>query len=429
MSVDTLHVRIVSVLFNAVTYQGDKMNTSLITALCSVGFLARFSYALARNPVLPLFALYLGAGPEAIGLAVGMSTVTGIFFKLPAGALSDIIGRRKTMLAGLCFFAIIPFAYLLVASYEALVAVRFLHGFATAIYGPVAMAVVADVAGARKGEMLSWFSSVAIMGTLAGAPVGGLLVSLLGGAQGATQTTFQVIYGVVAATGLAALLLGMRILLKDERVVSDAHSGSRFTQFVTGIKEVSGDRRVIAASAMEGVQNMSMGALEAFLPIYAVTVAGLSAFEAGILWAGQVVTTMLAKPVMGRFSDGHGRNGVIVAGVLCCAVPFAAIPLLTSFWTLLAACMVFGLGEALVTSSSAALVADLCKAKHYGTAMGVFGTIFDIGHASGPIVSGILVGMLGYGWAFGIMAALLVAAIPFFLVAMKEGPFPVSRQS
>ena len=36
-------------------------------SLCAVGFFARFSYALARNPVLPRFALYLGAGPEAIG--------------------------------------------------------------------------------------------------------------------------------------------------------------------------------------------------------------------------------------------------------------------------------------------------------------------------------------------------------------------------
>ena len=55
-------------------------------ALYTVGFFARFSYALARSPVLPLFALYLGAGPEAIGFAVGISTVTGIFFKLPSVA-------------------------------------------------------------------------------------------------------------------------------------------------------------------------------------------------------------------------------------------------------------------------------------------------------------------------------------------------------
>ena len=38
---------------------------------CYIGFLTRFSYALARNPVLPLFAAALGAGPQGIGLAVG----------------------------------------------------------------------------------------------------------------------------------------------------------------------------------------------------------------------------------------------------------------------------------------------------------------------------------------------------------------------
>src|SRR3972149_161168 len=128
------------------------------TALCTVGFFARLSYALARSPVLPLFALYLGAGPEGIGFAVGISTVTGIFFKLPSGALSDIIGRKKTMFIGLVVFAIVPFAYLFIRDYSLLIVIRFIHGFATAIYGPVSMAAVIDVAGWKKGEMLSWFS-------------------------------------------------------------------------------------------------------------------------------------------------------------------------------------------------------------------------------------------------------------------------------
>jgi MFS family permease len=390
-----------------------KMNQSLITALCSVGFLARFSYALARNPVLPLFALYLGAGPEAIGLAVGISTVTGIFFKLPAGALSDVIGRRRTMLAGLCFFAIVPFAYFFINSYSMLVVVRFLHGFATAVYGPVAMAVVADVAGERKGEMLSWFSSVAIIGTLAGAPIGGLIVSLMGGVDGATDATFNTVNAIVAVTGLASLLLGFKILLKDE-APSGTGFASRMEQFMSGIREVGGDRRVVATSAMEGVQNMTMGALEAFLPIYAVTVAGLSAFEAGLLWAVQVVVTMLAKPVMGKVSDRYGRRPLIVAGLLSCAVPFALIPHLIGFWALVPACLLFGFGEALVTASSAAMVADLCTARHYGTAMGVFGTLFDVGPASGPILGGLLVGALGYDWAFALMACVLIAVIPWF---------------
>ncbi len=386
--------------------------------LCSVAFLARFSYALARNPVLPLFALALGAGPEAIGLAVGVSTVTGVFFKLPAGALSDVIGRRRTMLAGLGFFALVPFAYLFVESYGQLVLVRFVHGFATAIYGPVAMAVVAGLAGERKGEMLSWFSSVGIIGTLAGAPVGGFILSIMSTAQGPTTLAYRTVFGVVAVTGVAALVLGARLLWQDRPEAATGGFSARLQSFRSGIREVMGDRRVLATSAMEGVQNLSMGALEAFLPVYAVTVAGFSPFEAGMLWAVQVVVTMATKPFLGRTSDSRGRLGrrlLIVAGMLCCALPFAAIPHLTGFLPLMAACLVFGLGEALVTSSSAAMVADLCRARHYGTAMGVFGTIFDLGHASGPLLGGILVGALGYRWSFGLLALVLVASVPWFL--------------
>ena len=66
------------------------------------------------------------------------------------------------------------------------------------------------------------------------------------------------------------------------------------------------------------------------------------------------------------------------------ALAFGTIPLLRDFSTLLVAAAVFGLGEAFVTSSANALVADLCQERHFGTAMGAFGTIFDIGHAAGP---------------------------------------------
>ncbi|MGD9819758.1 MAG: MFS transporter, partial [Desulfomonilaceae bacterium] len=64
---------------------------STFSGLCAVGFLARASYGLARTPVLALFAASFGVGPEAIGLAVAISTVTGVFFKMPAGVLSDVI--------------------------------------------------------------------------------------------------------------------------------------------------------------------------------------------------------------------------------------------------------------------------------------------------------------------------------------------------
>ncbi len=394
--------------------------------LCAVGFLARASYGLARTPVLALFAASLGAGPEAVGFAVAISTVTGIFFKMPAGVLSDVIGRTRTLFIGLAVFALVPFAYLFVSSYEALVVVRFFHGFATAVYGPVVMAVVVSVAGDKRGEMLSWFSSVTIMGTLVGAPLGGFLLSWLPGAQEPTLRDFHIIYGVVAAMGVGSLLIALWVMQgswdtsnsEDGRTLSDV-----WTKFRCGVKEILMDRRVLLTSNMEGIQNLSVGALEAFLPIYAVMVCGFSAFQAGLLWGVQMAVTVLSKPIMGRFSDRHGRQSILFWGMFVCAIPFALIPWFSSFSALLLLAAIFGLGEAVVTSSAAALVADFCREDQLGCAMGTFGTIFDVGHASGPLLVGFLIGIVGsstdYRIPFAIVATLLIIAAIVFRAGVK----------
>jgi MFS family permease len=392
---------------------------SPFTALCTVGFFARLSYALARSPVLPLFALYLGAGPEGIGFAVGISTVTGIFFKLPAGALSDIIGRKRTMLIGLVVFAVMPFTYLLVNDYRLLVVIRFFHGLATAIYGPVSMAVVADLAGAKKGEMLSWFSSITIIGNLLGAPLGGFILHNMANAPNPALPDFHMAYLVSGVAGMLSLFLAVGLLHNGKNGVDNKNLKGAYKRFASGISEVMSDKRIVITSGMEGLQNLTVGALEAFLPIYAVTVAGLNEFQAGLLWGVQVVVTIISKPVMGRTSDRFGRKPLIVIGMFLCAGAFGAIPLLGDFWSLMLAAVFFGLGESFVTSSSAALVADLCQEKHFGTAMGTFGTIFDIGHASGPILAGFLIARYDYLYSFWMMSALLVVAIPVFMANVK----------
>jgi len=393
---------------------------SSFTALCAVGFFARLSYSLARSPVLPLFALYLGAGPEAIGFVVGISTITGIFFKLPSGALSDIIGRRKTMLIGIFVFAVMPFAYLFVKDYHLLIAVRFVHGLATAIYGPVSMAVVADVAGTKKGEMLSWFSSITIIGNLLGAPLGGFILHAAPGAQNPSISNFHTAYLVSGFAGMMSLILALRLLKEKEAIKQNNGIKDSFKKFVSGIKEVISDKRVVIISNMEGMQNMTMGALEAFLPIYAVTVAGLNEFQAGLLWGIQVFATILSKPIMGRLSDKYERKPLITTGIILCAVSFGFIPMLKDFYLLMISAVLFGFGEAFVTSSSAALIADICKEKHFGTAMGTFGTIFDIGHASGPILAGFLITNLDYLYAFWIMSGILIISLPVFIFGVKK---------
>ncbi len=409
------------------TDDSSKHIVSTFGGLCAVGFLARASYGLARTPVLALFAASFGVGPEAIGFAVAISTVTGIFFKMPAGVLSDVIGRTRTLFIGLGVFAVVPFAYLFVTSYEALVVVRFFHGFATAIYGPVVMAVVIGVAGDKKAEMLSWFSSVTIIGNLIGAPLGGFLLTWMSGDQTPSLMDFHIIYGIVAALGMSSLIIAiwvMRGRWDSPQFGSGRTISAVFMQFKNGVREILFDRRVLLTSNMEGIQNLSVGALEAFLPIYSVFVCGFSAFDAGLLWGVQIAATIISKPVMGRMSDRHGRGRLLFWGMFVCAAPFALIPWFKDLNMLLLLAGVFGLGEAIVTSSAAALVSDFCREDNLGSAMGTFGTIFDVGHASGPILAGFLIGIVGsgvdYRIPFAIIALMLVGAAAAFRIGVKS---------
>src|SRR3972149_3637309 len=120
-------------------------------ALLSQSLLSRLGYQMARSPVLPTFAADLGALPELIGIIVAASTITGVFFKLPAGALSDVLGRKRMLVPGALFFPLPPFLYPFVHDVWSLLALRFVHGFATAIFSPVASAYVASLAGTGGG--------------------------------------------------------------------------------------------------------------------------------------------------------------------------------------------------------------------------------------------------------------------------------------
>lgn len=103
------------------------------------------------------------------------------------------------------------------------------------------------------------------------------------------------------------------------------------------------------------------------------------------------------------------------------------VPLTASFVLLLLEGAVFGLGMAVVTPSTTAMVADLCKVGNYGAAMGVFGIIWDIGEASGPILAGAIIFALGnlesaaaYRAAFSVIAGILVLAGVVFALVVRE---------
>ncbi|MBI3990244.1 MAG: MFS transporter [candidate division NC10 bacterium] len=375
--------------------------------LCAVGLLARLGYQMARSPVLPRFAQDLGAAPELLGLIVAASTITGVFIKLPAGALSDVLGRKRMLLLGTLFFAGPPFLYPFVHSPGALLALRFLHGFATAIFSPVASAYVADLAQKGRGEKLGWFASVS--------DVGGTVGPLLGGLVLHATASYATTYLLVGALGTLPFLLVLKVPDASRALEQDGSDG-RWATFKAGIVEVLSSRPVLIASSVEAAMYAGYGAFLGFFPPYAREV-GLNDAQIGIILGGQLATAMAAKPMGGHLSDRLGRKPLILGGLLLSAGILPFIALTWRFALLFVLAAFFGLGVALVTPSTTALVADLVKAGRMGSAMGVFGTIWDTGEASGPILAGFLIASFGYSPAFALIASLMaVVALVFALL-------------
>ena len=73
-----------------------------------------------------------------------------------------------------------------------------------------------------------------------------------------------------------------------------------------------------------------------------------------------------------------------------------------------------------MTVSTAALASDLAHQDAYGAALGILSSIMDVGHSTGPMVGGLLVGAFGYATAFGTVAAILMVTAIVFLIVIRQ---------
>ena len=383
--------------------------TPVFVLLCGVGFCSFVSYNLVRMPALAPFAESLGAGPVTVGFIVAASTMTGVLLKLPVGTLSDLVNRSRLMLVGVLAFALPPFFYPWVSNLEVLTVLRVVHGLATAVFTPLALAMVAELYPAARGAALGWYTSAAQGGALLGPMLGGWIIDRAGYTE-----TFLTGGGFGLVALALYLALWWRYPARSRTVKLEAKV--LFSNVLHGLRTVLRHLQMVAASVAEASKMMANGTLMAFLPLYGLSI-GLSLAESGLLFGIQGFTSFLSKPVMGRVSDRVGRRPLIALGLLICGMAIMAVPQATHLGWLSLCAAGFGFGEAIITSSSTAMIADLGNAGHIGAGMGLRGTIMDIGHASGPIVAGVLVAAISYTGAFTIIGSLQLMTAAGFWVA------------
>jgi len=376
----------------------DKDKPGGFLLLCLMGAFAIFSSTMSKSPTLTWFSEYLQASDFEIGLIAAASTVTGIFVNITAGTLSDIYGRRKLLITSGLIFASAPFLYLVITEVWQLILLRIYHGFATAIFMPVSLAFIADIFASERGEKMGLFSSSTMIGRLLAPIAAGFLVSIQ------FLAPFQLAYLICGLVGLVAMLISFRI--KPQEKVEQTTETNRVS-IIEGLRAVIGNPSILTASSAEAATYFSIGAVETFMPKYSDNI-GIERWITGIIIGLQILTIAIFRPTFGRLSDSYGRKPFIIAGLAVSGVSLIFLPLTADFYKLLLVMIIHGIGISLTTSSTSPLISELSSQTTLGSGMGALETIKDVGHATGPLVAGFLIGTSGYFNSFLIVCLILL---------------------
>lgn len=386
-------------------YAKNARNSVFLT-LCLMGLFAILSSTMSKSPVLKPFSLSLGTPTDWTGVVAAASTIPGILVSLPAASLSDIYGRKKILLIAGLVFASAPFLYLLITVWWHLILVRFYHGFATAIFVPVAEASIAELFPTKRGERISLFSSVTYVGRVIAPVLGGYILFI-------TAKNFFVLYLAVGVAAVTAVVMALPFLVerKQTTITQQAEAEETVKRLFHGWKTIAKGYEVLLVSFVQACQYYAYGAVEFFLAGYLPEIAHLDEFSTGIIITSIIGTGIFARPYMGRVSDRIGRRTPMIVGCIVSGLPLLVIPFVADFWLLLLLVLVYGFGFATVTSSTPALISDLVPKELVGTSMGFLDTIMDVGQTLGPIISGfILATSLQYAGVFPSLSIILLSA-------------------
>ncbi|MFV0429720.1 MAG: MDR family MFS transporter [Arachnia sp.] len=127
-----------------------------------------------------------------------------------------------------------------------------------------------------------------------------------------------------------------------------------------------------------------------------------------------MLVSAITVPIVGKLSDLCGRRGFFLAGLLIFMSGSILAGFAESFWVLVAARAVQGLGMGTIMPLSQTIIGDIIPPRQRGKYQGYMGAVFGLTSVAGPLVGGLITDAWGWRWLF--FATLPVGVVAFILV-------------
>lgn len=361
-------------------------------------------------PLLPYYAEEFGASPFEVTLLIASFSAMQ-FIAVPIwGRVSDRLGRRPFIIAGLFASAVSYLIFGFAQSLAALFVSRIAAGAAGGTIS-VAQAYVADTTGARdRAHGMGMLGAASGLGVLIGPAIGGYFSQFGYSVPGFIAAGLCVINGVAAVFYLPE----SRRRAAPERV-GPAPAGA------VAESPQAGTLRGWAATLLSFpfgllllvyfLAIMSFSAMTSVLALFADRAHGMDALDLGIIFATAGGTTVVVRGlIVGWLARRFGERWIVRAGTVVLAGSLLTIPFIPDAALMFAIVPFWALATGLTFPSLASLVSQETDTESQGSMLGGQQVVGGIGRVLGPVWAGLMFERIGIGSPFLLGAGLVAVA-------------------
>ena len=350
--------------------------------------------------ILPVFSLhaesYQGYTPLLAGLVIGVYGLTQAIFQIPFGMLSDRIGRKKVISAGLLIFVAGSVVAALADTMWGVIAGRALQGL-----GAIGAAVIALTADLTREDQRT--KAMAIIGVSIGFAfalammIGHALTSLVG---------ISGLFWLTAVLGVAGLV----VLHKYVPTPVSTRFHRDVEPMPAQFREILADRELLRLDGGIFVLHLILTATFVALPLALRDSAGLSAEAHWMVYVPVLLASVLLMIPFVLYADRRNRLKVVFLGAIACL----AAAELGIGWSgaglmaLVALMVLFFTSFSVLESCLPSLVSRIAPSDKKGTALGFYSTSQYLGAFAGGLCGGWLHGRWGTDAVFWFCGALVL---------------------
>ncbi|MFH5184196.1 MFS transporter [Paenibacillus sp. TAB 01] len=359
-------------------------------------------------PIMPAYMTELHIDGTIVGLLVAAFSLTQLLFSPWAGRMSDKLGRKKIIVAGMLLFTVSEWMFGVVSSPVFLFASRMLGGVGAALIMPAIMAYTADVTSTEERAQGMGFMNAAITtGFIIGPGIGGFI------AEYGMRAPFY----AAAAAGAAAAVITLLFLPESLNTASREDAASQpeekqslGVQLLQSFKEPYFLSLIIVFVMSFGLANY-----ETVFGLFVDRKFGFTPKDiAFIITFGSISGAVVQATIFGWMTQRFGENRII-AWCLGAASLFILLTLLvSSYWLIVAVTFIVFLSIDILRPAIGTQMSKMAQ-EQQGYVAGLNSAYTSMGNIAGPIAAGFLFDLniqLPYAAAAAVLFLSFVLSVP-----------------